>query len=81
MNVWYMCIFCLQLILNAKCHAIRDAQILEKGQISKELVDEEKRLDTMMEVSLVCLLIQQFVSLSVTLFAFLHICLLAGNTS
>ncbi|XP_076438329.1 cilia- and flagella-associated protein 45-like isoform X2 [Babylonia areolata] len=39
-----------ELILNAKCHAIRDAQILEKGQISRELVDEEKRLDTMMEV-------------------------------
>ena len=47
-------IYHLQLILNAKCHAIRDAQILEKGQISKELVDEEKRLDTMMEVT-VCL--------------------------
>jgi hypothetical protein len=40
----------LQLILNAKCHAIRDAQILEKQQISRELTDEEKRLDTMMEV-------------------------------
>lgn len=39
-----------EMILNAKCHAIRDAQILEKGQISRELVDEEKRLDTMMEV-------------------------------
>ena len=51
----YVPLICyLQLILNAKCHAIRDAQILEKGQISKELVDEEKRLDTMMEVT-VCL--------------------------
>lgn len=39
-----------EMILNAKCHAIRDAQILEKGQISRELVDEEKRLDNMMEV-------------------------------
>ncbi|XP_070551420.1 cilia- and flagella-associated protein 45-like isoform X2 [Ptychodera flava] len=39
-----------ELILNAKCHAIRDAQILEKGQISGEMVDEEKRLDLMMEV-------------------------------
>lgn len=39
-----------ELILNAKCHAIRDAQILEKGQISKELVGEEQRLDVMMEV-------------------------------
>ena len=56
MCVWdlIMCLCHLQLILNAKCHAIRDAQILEKGQISKELVDEEKRLDTMMEVT-VCL--------------------------
>ena len=40
---------CLQMILNAKCHAIRDAQILEKVQISKEMTDEEKRLDSMME--------------------------------
>uniref|UniRef100_F6U1G7 Cilia- and flagella-associated protein 45 n=1 Tax=Macaca mulatta TaxID=9544 RepID=F6U1G7_MACMU len=39
-----------QIILNAKCHAIRDAQILEKQQIQKELDTEEKRLDQMMEV-------------------------------
>ncbi|XP_077985522.1 cilia- and flagella-associated protein 45-like [Glandiceps talaboti] len=39
-----------ELILNAKCHAIRDAQILEKGQIKSEMTDEEKRLDLMMEV-------------------------------
>ncbi|KAG8509932.1 Cilia- and flagella-associated protein 45, partial [Galemys pyrenaicus] len=39
-----------KLILNAKCHAIRDAQILEKQQIQKELDAEEKRLDQMMEV-------------------------------
>ncbi|XP_033641506.1 cilia- and flagella-associated protein 45-like [Asterias rubens] len=39
-----------ELILNAKCHAIRDAQILEKGQIKGEMTDEEKRLDLMMEV-------------------------------
>ncbi|XP_037067113.1 cilia- and flagella-associated protein 45 isoform X1 [Peromyscus leucopus] len=39
-----------QIILNAKCHAIRDAQILEKQQIQKELDAEEKRLDQMMEV-------------------------------
>jgi len=38
-----------ELILNAKCHAIRDAQILEKDQISTEMEHEEKRLDTMME--------------------------------
>ncbi|XP_049633582.1 cilia- and flagella-associated protein 45 [Suncus etruscus] len=39
-----------KIILNAKCHAIRDAQILEKQQIQRELEAEEKRLDQMMEV-------------------------------
>uniref|UniRef100_G3U539 Cilia- and flagella-associated protein 45 n=1 Tax=Loxodonta africana TaxID=9785 RepID=G3U539_LOXAF len=39
-----------KIILNAKCHAIRDAQILEKRLIQKELETEEKRLDQMMEV-------------------------------
>ena len=39
-----------QLILNAKCHAIRDAQILEKGHVRGEMDEEEKRLDIMMEV-------------------------------
>ncbi|XP_052804822.1 cilia- and flagella-associated protein 45-like isoform X2 [Mya arenaria] len=39
-----------ELILNAKCHAIRDAQILEKGQVRGEMDEEEKRLDVMMEV-------------------------------
>ncbi|KAM6217227.1 LOW QUALITY PROTEIN: cilia- and flagella-associated protein 45 [Rhynchocyon petersi] len=39
-----------KIILNAKCHAIRDAQVLEKRQIQKELETEEKRLDQMMEV-------------------------------
>ncbi|CAL1526482.1 unnamed protein product [Lymnaea stagnalis] len=39
-----------EVILNAKCHAIRDAQILEKDLIKKEMVEEEKRLDVMMEV-------------------------------
>lgn len=38
-----------ELILNAKCHAIRDAQILEKGQVHGEMEQEEKRLDLMME--------------------------------
>ncbi|CAF3612797.1 unnamed protein product [Rotaria sp. Silwood1] len=38
------------LILNAKCHAIRDAQILEKHQIKKEMAEEDKRLDMMMEI-------------------------------
>lgn len=40
----------MQLILNAKCQAIRDAQLLEKDQITHELTDEEKRLDDMMEI-------------------------------
>ena len=53
------CIFCtlnrgfflwFQLILNAKCHAIRDAQLIEKVEIKKELLQEDKRLDEMMEV-------------------------------
>ena len=39
-----------ELILNAKCHAIRDAQILEKSQIGKEMTAEEQRLDQMMEL-------------------------------
>ena len=47
-----ICIFfdLLQLILNAKCHAIRDAQLIEKVDIKKEQLEEEKRLDEMMEV-------------------------------
>merc|ERR1712212_577949 len=36
-------------ILNAKCHAIRDAQVLEKAEISNEILEEDKRLDYMME--------------------------------
>uniref|UniRef100_UPI00398F41A7 cilia- and flagella-associated protein 45-like n=1 Tax=Pristiophorus japonicus TaxID=55135 RepID=UPI00398F41A7 len=39
-----------EIITGARCHAIRDAQILEKEQIERELVEEEKRLDKMMEV-------------------------------
>ncbi|XP_062488592.1 cilia- and flagella-associated protein 45 [Pezoporus occidentalis] len=39
-----------ELILGAKCHMIRDAQVLEKQIIAKELAEEEKRLDNMMEV-------------------------------
>lgn len=35
--------------MSTKCHAIRDAQIVEKNQIMKELEDEEHRLDRMME--------------------------------
>lgn len=40
----------MQMLLNAKCHAIRDAQILEKKIINGEMQDEEKRLDQMMEI-------------------------------
>ncbi|XP_071656547.1 cilia- and flagella-associated protein 45 isoform X1 [Patagioenas fasciata] len=39
-----------EMILGAKCHMIRDMQILEKQLITKELEEEEKRLDKMMEV-------------------------------
>ncbi|XP_026225306.1 cilia- and flagella-associated protein 45 isoform X3 [Anabas testudineus] len=39
-----------QLILSAQCQATRDAQIQEKKQIQVELLEEEKRLDAMMEV-------------------------------
>ncbi|XP_071327968.1 cilia- and flagella-associated protein 45 [Trachinotus anak] len=39
-----------KLILGAQCQATRDAQIQEKKQIQMELSEEEKRLDTMMEV-------------------------------
>ncbi|XP_065920650.1 cilia- and flagella-associated protein 45-like [Dysidea avara] len=39
-----------ELILNTKCHAIRDSQLSEKDEISKEMEDEQKRLDMMMEI-------------------------------
>ncbi|XP_027652367.2 cilia- and flagella-associated protein 45 isoform X1 [Falco peregrinus] len=39
-----------ELILGAKCHMIRDTQILEKQLITKELEEEDKRLAKMMEV-------------------------------
>ena len=39
-----------KLILNARCHAIRDAQVLDKQQITKEMVDEDERLNMMMEI-------------------------------
>jgi len=38
-----------ELILEAKCHAIRDMQVVEKQQISNEIHSEERRLDEMME--------------------------------
>nr|VZI41059.1 unnamed protein product [Spirometra erinaceieuropaei] len=37
-------------IMNAKIQAIRDAQVLEKMQIEKEINDENQRLDNMMEM-------------------------------
>ncbi|KAK7791081.1 hypothetical protein R5R35_000504 [Gryllus longicercus] len=36
-------------ILQTKCHAIREAQVAEKKLIEKQLKEEEKRLDDMME--------------------------------
>ena len=39
-----------EVILNAKCHAIRDTQLKEKEEISKSMKDEEERLDMMMEI-------------------------------
>ncbi|RMB93934.1 hypothetical protein DUI87_29670 [Hirundo rustica rustica] len=38
------------LFLSAKCNMIRDKQVLEKQMIHKELAEEEKRLDKMMEM-------------------------------
>jgi hypothetical protein len=38
------------MILNAKVHAIRDAQLNDKQQIKNEIKQEDKRLDLMMEV-------------------------------
>lgn len=37
-------------MLNAKCHAIRDAQILEREEIKQDIQSEETRLDTIREV-------------------------------
>jgi len=39
-----------ELILEAKCHAIRDAQVQEKAQLSVELSVENDRLDANMEL-------------------------------
>lgn len=39
-----------ELMLNAKCHAIRDVQIKERDEIHKDLQNEDKRLDVIMEV-------------------------------
>ncbi|XP_012216040.1 cilia- and flagella-associated protein 45 [Linepithema humile] len=40
---------CNRLILEAKCRAIRDAQIVEKKLIEREILEEEKRLNDVME--------------------------------
>ena len=40
-----------EMILNAKVCAIRDAQLLEKQQITKDVGVENKRLDMMMELN------------------------------
>ncbi|KAJ0171284.1 hypothetical protein K1T71_012834 [Dendrolimus kikuchii] len=40
---------CNRIILASKCHAIRDAQISEKELIKKELDEEQRRLDAIME--------------------------------
>ncbi|CBY18413.1 unnamed protein product [Oikopleura dioica] len=39
-----------ELILNAKCHAIRDAQILERDIIQKEEMEDDARCDRISEV-------------------------------
>lgn len=39
-----------EVILNAKCHAIRDAQLAEKDILKLDIDQEEKRLGSMMEV-------------------------------
>lgn len=45
-----VCVWFPQMILDAQCQATRDAQIQEKMQIQVELLEEEKRLDAIMEV-------------------------------
>jgi len=47
-----------EIILNAKCHAIRDAQLIEKAEIKKEILEEDQRLDEMMESDRVCALVE-----------------------
>lgn len=37
-------------VLNAKCHAIRDVQLKEKGEIAQSMLEEKNRLDLMMEI-------------------------------
>ena len=39
-----------EVVLNAKCHAIRDTQLKDREEIEKAMKEEEERLDLMMEV-------------------------------
>lgn len=48
-----------ELILEAKCHAIRDAQVQEKTHLKQELESEDTRLDTLMEIDRVNAIKQQ----------------------
>lgn len=48
-----------ELILEAKCHAIRDAQLQEKTTLKNDMTNEESRLDTMMEIDRVQAIEQQ----------------------
>ena len=48
-----------ELILEAKCHAIRDAQVAEKIQIEEQMKEEQDRLDAMMEIDRVQAIQQQ----------------------
>merc|ERR1712071_299955 len=48
-----------ELILEAKCHAIRDAQVQEKVHLKQELESEDTRLDTMGEIDRVNAIKQQ----------------------
>lgn len=48
-----------ELILEAKCHAIRDAQISEKHQLASQMFEENDRLDAMMEIDRVAGMMQQ----------------------
>lgn len=48
-----------ELILEAKCHAIRDAQVAEKQQIEAQMKEEQDRLDAMMEIDRVQAIQQQ----------------------
>jgi len=48
-----------ELILEAKCHAIRDAQVHEKSKLKSELCQENDRLDSIMELDRIQAIQQQ----------------------